>query len=157
MTVEDLLQRLEVVRRQGHGWTARCPAHSPDRHPSLSVHAGDRGILVKCWAGCSLAEICMSLGIKPRCLFYDAGGPVDHKATRRAQVKRQAERLRLQAMGRQADVLREAEAVIRAATNLDISKWSDAQLDVALARVCDAQALLLREDANAAQHEHVSA
>jgi hypothetical protein len=39
-------------RRDGNGWTCRCPAH-PDQHPSLSVTAKNGKLLVHCHAGCS--------------------------------------------------------------------------------------------------------
>ena len=48
---------------------ACCPGHD-DRHPSLSIAQGDDGrILIKCFYGCSAAEICASLGIKVKDLF----------------------------------------------------------------------------------------
>src|SRR5262249_22853681 len=72
MTVTQLLSRVDGVRCRGAGrWTARCPAHD-DRSPSLSVREGDRGILLKCWAGCSLHEITDALGVTIPNLFFDA-------------------------------------------------------------------------------------
>lgn len=152
MTVEELLPQLEAVRKSGRGWMVRCPAHD-DRSPSLSVREGEKGILLHCFAGCNLASICASLGLKPKDLFYDTDGLVDRDAFRRVKAKRQAERLRQHTMGRRADALREADAVIRASTNLDISMWSDAQIDTALTCVCDAYALQLREDADEAERK----
>jgi len=38
----------------------RCPAHD-DRRPSLSVRVGERGILFKCFAGCSILEVINAL------------------------------------------------------------------------------------------------
>lgn len=157
MTIEDLLQQLETVRKQGRGWLARCPAHHPDRNPSLSVNEGDTGILLKCWAGCELSAICAAIGITTRQLFFDDSGPVDRHAIRRHQTRRQAERSRQRARGKRVDALREAEAVIRAASNLDISGWSNEQLDTVLNHVCDARDLLLREGTHATQHELVEA
>lgn len=53
MTVDDVLSRLEGVRRSGSGWVALCPCHE-DREPSLSIGEGDDGrLLLKCFAGCS--------------------------------------------------------------------------------------------------------
>jgi CHC2 zinc finger len=50
MTVADVLERFEGVRRSGRGWTARCPAHN-DHRPSLSIAAGREGrILLHCFA-----------------------------------------------------------------------------------------------------------
>ena len=35
MTTEDILERLDHVRRSGDGWSARCPAHD-DHNNSLA-------------------------------------------------------------------------------------------------------------------------
>ena len=70
MTVEDLLPRLEAVRRTSRGYTARCPSHA-DKSPSLAIKAGERGLLVKCWAGCTLDEITAAIGIRVGDLFFD--------------------------------------------------------------------------------------
>ena len=157
MTTDDILQRLEGVRPRGAGrWVSRCPSHN-DHTPSLSVSEGDRGLLIRCWAGCELSAICEAIGVKPKDLFYDAGGPVDRDAIRRNQNRRRAAQARKRASGKRADAFREAETVIRAATNLDISEWSDEQLDAAMNAVCDARALLEREETDAARHDPISA
>jgi len=50
--IQRLFSHLAGVRRNGHGWVARCPAHD-DREPSLSLDEGDDGrALVHCHAGC---------------------------------------------------------------------------------------------------------
>jgi putative DNA primase/helicase len=55
--VNLVLDRLEGVKKNGNGWTAKCPAHN-DKNPSLSVSEGQDGrVLVKCWAGCEYAAI----------------------------------------------------------------------------------------------------
>jgi len=73
MTINEILSQLDAVRRSGHGWLARCPAHSPDQHPSLSVAEGDKGILLRCWSrGCTPNEIVHALGRTLSDLFYDA-------------------------------------------------------------------------------------
>ena len=41
-TCEIILAPLDAVRRQGSGWTARCPVHD-DRNPSLSIKQGEDG------------------------------------------------------------------------------------------------------------------
>jgi hypothetical protein len=68
--VEELLARLKGVKERKPGqWTARCPAHN-DTNPSLSIALADDGeILLKCFAGCSLEEICSKLGIEPKDSF----------------------------------------------------------------------------------------
>ena len=60
-TVEELLGRLEGIRRTATGWTARCPAHA-DHDPSLSVGVGQGGrLLLHCFAGCRFDEILTTL------------------------------------------------------------------------------------------------
>lgn len=72
MQVDSLLELLDCVRpRRAGRWSARCPAHD-DEAPSLSVSKGDRGLLIKCHAGCSLDEICRALRIRPADLFHDS-------------------------------------------------------------------------------------
>jgi len=156
MTIDELVSGLDAVRRSGCGYMARCPAHD-DRSPSLSIREGERGLLVRCFAGCSWTDICEAIGVKPKDLFYDTDGPVDRAAIRRTQARRQAARTRQRAKGRRADALREAGAVLRAATGIEISEWSGEQLDEAMNAVCDARELLQWEAADGTQYEPVPA
>ena len=68
-TTEELLSRFDKVRRHGKGWTGRCPAHT-DKHPSLAIAEGDKGWLLKCWAGCTFTDIVAAGGLDPPRLFY---------------------------------------------------------------------------------------
>ena len=68
-TVEELLSRFDRVRRNGKGWTGRCPAHT-DKRPSLAITEGDKGWLLKCWAGCTFDEILHASDLKPSRMFY---------------------------------------------------------------------------------------
>jgi len=52
----------------GH-WQCRCPAHK-DVGPSLSVSAGRKGIVLKCFAGCEVQAVVEALGMKMADLFY---------------------------------------------------------------------------------------
>jgi hypothetical protein len=73
MTPADkLLPRLDKVRQTKAGqWTALCAAH-PDKTPSLRISEAENGkLLLKCWAGCSAAEIVASVGLELRDLFLD--------------------------------------------------------------------------------------
>lgn len=71
--LDNLLDRLDGVRRSGSGWSARCPAHD-DRQASLSVSRGDDGRwLLKCHAGCAFGSIIDSLGVEARDLFPSNG------------------------------------------------------------------------------------
>jgi hypothetical protein len=48
-------------RKQGRGWTARCPAHD-DRDPSLSISISKEGkTLIHCHAGCSQDQVIEAL------------------------------------------------------------------------------------------------
>ena len=62
--IEDILSRLEKVRKTGsNNWLACCPSHE-DKSPSMTIHAADDGrILVKCFAGCGFEEIVGAVGL----------------------------------------------------------------------------------------------
>jgi len=50
-------------------WVACCPAHD-DKHPSLAIKLADDGkILIKCWSGCGIEDICDSIGMTVSDLF----------------------------------------------------------------------------------------
>ena len=148
MIVEDLLPRLEVVRRTSRGFQARCPAH-PDKNPSLSVSEGERGILLKCWSGCTLREICESLGVEQRDLFW---GALDLDPLRRRKAAQQRDRQRhireriAHQQGTLIDALREADFFVRSRRGVDISTWTDARLNDELNSLADAYCLLESED-----------
>lgn len=143
MTVEDLLPRLEAVRRSSRGYQARCPAHD-DRTPSLSVRDGERGILVKCWAGCELTAITGKLGIEVKDLFYN--GLLDPRQRREALQRRAkeqaAQRTADKATGRNTDLLKHAEYLVQSARGMTIDTWTPAQLDKRLNCLADAYAVL---------------
>ncbi len=64
-----------TARKSGSGYSACCPAHE-DSHPSLSISEGTDGkVLVKCFTGCSPADICQSVGIKITDLFPEKTQP----------------------------------------------------------------------------------
>lgn len=78
---EKLLDRLDAVKETGPDrWTARCPAHD-DRHPSLSVRElPDGTILVKCFPGCSAAEVVAAVGLSLADLFpQDTASSAPHR------------------------------------------------------------------------------
>lgn len=68
MNLDDLLGRLEGVRRAGDGYSARCPAHE-DRSPSLSVTQGDDRILLFCHAECDTQAVVTAMGLTMADLF----------------------------------------------------------------------------------------
>lgn len=70
MTLPEFVALFPDAKVGSGGFIARCPAHD-DSTPSLSISAGDKGVLVYCHAGCSPEEICAAKGIKEADLFYD--------------------------------------------------------------------------------------
>lgn len=64
MSAENLLSRLERVKRTGVGrYQARCPAHD-DKGPSLSIRELDDGrVLVHCFAGCDVHSVLSAVGL----------------------------------------------------------------------------------------------
>ena len=70
MSADNLLSKLDKVRRTGKGtWTARCPAHG-DKGPSLNIRETDDGkVLVRCFAECSVHEILDAVGLEISDLF----------------------------------------------------------------------------------------
>ena len=63
MTLQELLDKLDGVKKVGNSYMAYCPAHD-DRHQSLSVKEVDGRLLLYCFAGCSLENILDALGLK---------------------------------------------------------------------------------------------
>lgn len=78
MIVKDVLAKLDGVREIGPGkWIALCPAHD-DHWPSLNISQNGDRILLKCFAGCSIDEVCTALGIEKRDLFLSSLGMSAH-------------------------------------------------------------------------------
>jgi len=71
MKYEDFISRFQKTRKTGQGVLVRCPHHDDsDKTPSLSISpARDGGVLVKCFAGCTMPEIVGALGLQPKDLF----------------------------------------------------------------------------------------
>jgi putative DNA primase/helicase len=72
-SVQTLLDALEVhncsPKKQGDGWTARCPAHA-DSKASLSIgQGGDGRALVHCHASCKFDSVLFSIGLDTAVLF----------------------------------------------------------------------------------------
>lgn len=83
--VASVLSRLKRVRKTGAGWVASCPCRDDDSNPSLSVSEGDDGrVLMNCHlgaAGCSVPQICSSMGLTMDDLFPKKDKPVEPKLT----------------------------------------------------------------------------
>jgi hypothetical protein len=148
MTATELLPLLDGIRTRGSGkWISRCPSHQ-DKSPSLTVAEGNRGLLLKCWAGCTLEEITRALHVPVKNLFFDTAG-TDSEKHRQAMEQRRQARAKQQAIyreqGLRMDALREAEALIDSASGISIEKWSDEKLNTALDRLGAAYHLLESE------------
>ena len=63
MTAEAFALRLVGARRSGGRYIGHCPAHADERE-SLSFADGERGLVVKCHAGCSAATIAQACGLR---------------------------------------------------------------------------------------------
>ena len=74
MTTDDLLSRLQGVKRNGAGWMARCPAHD-DRQASLKVDEADDKILIHCHAGCTARAVTDALGLAMKDLRFEEPRP----------------------------------------------------------------------------------
>lgn len=68
VSAQPLLDRLEKVRSNGKGWTARCPAHQ-DQGPSLSVTETSDRVLVHCFSGCHASDVLAAVGLNFADLF----------------------------------------------------------------------------------------
>lgn len=77
-SIDNLLSRLDRVKRTGaNTWIARCPSHS-DKSPSLSVRLADCSVvLVHCFAGCSAHEVVDAVGMDLSDLFPEKGDGLD--------------------------------------------------------------------------------
>lgn len=72
MQIEKLITRFSKARPTAlNNWIACCPAHD-DKQPSLAIKdAGNGMILLHCFAGCSLSDICSALNIEISDLMPD--------------------------------------------------------------------------------------
>jgi putative DNA primase/helicase len=67
--IEEVLFRLENVKKTRNGWSARCPCHK-DRKSSLAIALGEDGrVLLYCFAGCAFNNILGALGLEASQLF----------------------------------------------------------------------------------------
>lgn len=65
--VDNFLGLVDIVRDGNGQWQARCPCRNDDSNPSLSISQGSDGrVLLHCHRGngCSVDEICTSVGIQ---------------------------------------------------------------------------------------------
>lgn len=72
--LDRVLAALPGARRNGSGWSARCPAHE-DHNPSLSISVGADGrVLMTCHAGCATEAVVTAAGLAMADLFPSTNG-----------------------------------------------------------------------------------
>lgn len=73
--IDNLLTRLQGVRKTGNNsWIARCCAHN-DKSPSLTIAERDDGrVLIHCFAGCSADEVMGAVGLELKDLMPENVG-----------------------------------------------------------------------------------
>jgi hypothetical protein len=71
---ENVLDRLNVVSRNGEKAMCFCPAHDDRSTPSLSLKAENRKLLLHCFAGCQPEDIVSKVGLGMQELFAEGGG-----------------------------------------------------------------------------------
>jgi hypothetical protein len=87
--LERILPRLENVKKNGVGYTARCPGHD-DRRNSLSIRAGDdRRVLLHCFTGCEPERIVAAVGLTMADLFVSNYGRRARRVRRRVKTQGQ--------------------------------------------------------------------
>jgi len=132
MKIDEFLALVETPRPIGPGkFQGPCPSHH-DKHPSFNITEGGQGILVKCWAGCSVEDICQALGIQVRDLFYDS----DSAPSPRQTILPRPKRLDWRKMSHDLEFASEshwlrAESIFKAARQINLDTLNDQELDEA--------------------------
>jgi len=147
MTIDEVVSRLDRVKRTGRGYVALCPAHA-DRSPSLSICEGEDGrILLHCFAGCSVEASCEAIGCRVADLFPNERGNgcnlgAAQSTPRRFDWQSTAWRFQFHALL----LWLRAESILEAAKELDTSGWTDEEHDKAMQAIDNAHRDLERAD-----------
>lgn len=65
MEIQQLLNKLDNVRTSGEGFTACCPVHDSKSRSTLALKEAEDGrILMHCFGGCNVAQVCEALDIE---------------------------------------------------------------------------------------------
>jgi hypothetical protein len=107
------------------------------------VSTGKRGLLLHCFAGCSVDAICTALGLTLADLFSDR--EIDPQARQDRQHRRAAQQHEADVAGSTIDACRQAEALIQSRRGLDISTWSPQRLEDEWNALASAYAILESE------------
>ena len=131
MMLDELASKLEKVRPTARGLMGLCPGHA-DTYPSLGACEGEKGLLLKCWTGCSIEQICSGLGIEVSSLFYDSGKS-SNGVPKPSRPRTMRWRTFSKLMGSVVDGHSlEGLKILSAAKGMDIAGWNDNDLDSAL-------------------------
>jgi len=120
--LEIVLSKLDKVRPSGNGYSCRCPAHD-DKSPSLYVSQGEDRILMHCFRGCDIEDICGAIGLEVSDLFMDKR---KMKPSRRREIevkqdtRSKFEKVRLDAFLAMSEFRRETRELLDVA-GVDIS------------------------------------
>lgn len=71
MNLQEVLSHFDgVKRRNKNEYMVRCPCHD-DKKQSLCIGNGEKGVVLKCQAGCDTRAILDRVGLKPADLFFE--------------------------------------------------------------------------------------
>lgn len=74
MTYDEVLKRFQVKSSYQNRAQCICPSHD-DKQASLTITAGQKGILLHCHAGCTLESVLKAAHLRKSDLFYDEQRP----------------------------------------------------------------------------------
>jgi hypothetical protein len=84
MTAAEIAAALGGEHRSGVWWRCRCPVHN-SRGATLALRDGERGLIVKCWAGCRRHDVVAELR---RLGLLDDGAAAPARAPDGAEIER---------------------------------------------------------------------
>ena len=64
ISLEDILPRLNGVRKSGSGYSAFCPAHDDRKNRSLALREHNGTLLMHCFCGCGFFDILKAINIE---------------------------------------------------------------------------------------------
>ena len=92
MSAKNIAATLGAVYPSGGWWRCRCPVHNSNG-PTLALRDGDRGLVVKCHAGCARGEVLEELH-RRGLVEHGAGQPADPEAIQREREAQERDRSR---------------------------------------------------------------
>jgi hypothetical protein len=96
VSAERVAHALGAECRCGAWWRCRCPVHA-SQGATLALRDGERGLIVKCWAGCQPRDLLAELRRRDLLKADDAGDttkPPDPAEERRRREAEAADRQR---------------------------------------------------------------